>query len=707
MADNQSIYPQTDVKDYSEKVEAIPGNTETTIKEDDLLKIIKRREQACSKFYNDLKQVADQNKNYYIGNQVDDTNLFVGESGVVVNKILPAIETIIPIVTEKAPEPDVTITPSNRKNRILQEKIERKLHDSWNRELDMQKVLEKATRNLSCNRYVAFKIYYDQDRDDYGVALLPAGKIFFSEHATSEENLPFVGEYCDYTVGELIEKFATDDEGVVDEDMADKIKAEVGYNTESVGDDSIVTIIEYWEQNFVAWKYKNLILGFEQNPFWNWEDQEFNHLKAPCMPYFFVNLYNFGESIVDPVSQVELIKSVQDNINKRKRQIEQNASMANGKYVFAGNRISKESAAAINNDPNEKIFLDQADTTDGAISILTGRAYDQGIYVDMQDSKAEIDNIIGAHGTTRGERGATETALGRQILKSGDISRQRTFIRAYEGLARRMFNYFVQCMFVYYDEKHPLQPNRDKSKASLMSAVEHLEFIQRDEFRDLVIQVEVIDGSIVPKDKDAQKAEALQLAQQKMMSLLDMYKILEYPDPEKMARNAIMEQADPMFLYGEVAKGDNLDFEAIRNLRAIQYNNTGEELPIIYDVPDLKLMTRYLDTITAYLKGEEIHQELIPFSSLAIEAQEQVMNHYKQQLDMTEVLANENLIQEGGMPGEENMPPMEGMPPVEGGGQPPINPEEIMGGAGMPGDPIAGQMPPQMGALPPAPQPGL
>jgi hypothetical protein len=151
------------------------------------------------------------------------------------------------------------------------------------------------------------------------------------------------------------------------------------------------------------------------------------------------------------------------------------------------------------------------------------------------------------------------------------------------------------------------------------------------------------------------------------MSLLDMYRILEYPDPEKLARNAIMEQTDPMYLYDEVSKGENIDFEAIRNLLAIQYNNTGTPLPIEYNVPDVKLMTRYLDTLIAYLRGEEIHQELLAYSSLTFDAQAEVMEHFREQKEITEELLNQQMSEQGSIPGMEQMPPMPEQMPVEGG----------------------------------------
>ncbi len=631
---------QVTEKNYTEKVQDVPGDTSGVISESDLLSTIKKRESSVSAFYKELKEKADANKDFYIGNQIDKKNVYVGEEPIVINKVLPAVETVIPMVTDKTPEPDVTVIPNNRKNAILQEKLEKKLHDLWSRDLGMQMLLEKGVRQLATSNYMVTKVVWEEDSDEVKVLLLPAGRVAFSKDATCKDNLGFLIEYVPYTVRELKAKFP---------DKAEALQLSLN-QTEDSGDDSVVTIVEYWEDEFVCWKYKDVILGFEANPYFNWDDENFNHIKKPTIPYFITNIYSFGDSVVDPVGMVDLMKMPQKSVNKRKKQIEQNADMGNGRMVFAGNRINKAGADAITNAPGEKIYLDGADTTEGAVSVLTGRSFDQGIYTDMQDTKAEIDNIVGVHGTTRGERGSDETAAGRQILKTGDTSRQRTIVRAFEGLSKDLFNFFIQCMYVYYDGAHPLHPDAEFRKKHVLSSRDQLEYISREEFRGVKIEVDVIDGSIVPRDKDAQKAEALELAKNKMMSLLDMYRILEYPDPEKMARNAIMEQVDPMFLYSEVQKGDQLDFQAIRNLLAIQYNDTGEVLPLTFDSPDLKLMGRYLETLTSYLKGEEIHQELIPFSSLTMDAQQEVIDHYNMQRAKTEALIDEQTAENGGVP---------------------------------------------------------
>src|SRR5690606_6135660 len=140
------------------------------------------------------------------------------------------------------------------------------------------------------------------------------------------------------------------------------------------------------------------------------DKKKLNHFTVPRMQYEICNVYIFGSDIVDPTTMIGIMKSPQDAVNKRKRQIDKNADMANGKYVVAGKRVDKNTVQEFTEEPRGILYMEDADSTQGAIDILMGRAFDPGIFSDMQDSKNEVDNIIGIHGTTRGERGIQETA---------------------------------------------------------------------------------------------------------------------------------------------------------------------------------------------------------------------------------------------------------------------------------------------------------
>jgi hypothetical protein len=53
-----------------------------------------------------------------------------------------------------------------------------------------------------------------------------------------------------------------------------------------------------------------------------------NFFVRPRKPYVLFNVYNIGENIIDDTTPLELSKTLQDNINDRKRQIADNSDTA-------------------------------------------------------------------------------------------------------------------------------------------------------------------------------------------------------------------------------------------------------------------------------------------------------------------------------------------------------------------------------------------
>lgn len=674
--DNQSQYsPTLDNIRKPDTIEKLEGNTDGA-SDAELLRIINKREGKYKKYFEDLKKVSQEGKEYYFGSNIKKDDLYEGETPIVINRILASVETIIPIVTQKIPEIDITIVPKNNKNSKIARKVQQRLHDYWSKDWKMQQLMEAGLRRYAMDRYACFKMYYDEKTDDIKMQLLPAGKVLFPDKIPNKAELPFLIEYVEISLGDLKKMYPDKEQEIIKQIQG----------SEDTGDDSIVTVTQYWEPEKCIWKYKDLLLGQQQNPFWNWDnpqpeqdadeqevEQPFteNHLALPTMPYFFFNLYNIGESLTDELSWVELVKTIQDNINKRKRQIEQNAGMANGQLIAAGNRISKEAFGDIKNSPEEKIWLKGEDNVNNAIARLTGRAIDQSIIGDLNHSEGEIDNVLGTHSSIRGERQSGETKAAVMILKQSDQTRQQTIVRAIERLADDIYNFAIQCMFVFFDNDHENYPEMEEEvHFGTTSQIQKIDTINREEFKGLSFYAQVIEGSVTPRDKDYMKQQAMELANNKQMSLLDLYRILEYPDPEKLARNAIMEQVNPMYLYKEATEGDSIDIQAIMDIK----NYLNQPVPIgsqpvaMEGSPpqDPQNLQKYLGTLVSYLKGEEIDDDLgqMPYTGLDNNVQMQIQTFVNKVKDLAQKMIAVMQSQQSMMPGQQAQP--QGGQPAQG-----------------------------------------
>ena len=63
------------------------------------------------------------------------------------------------------------------------------------------------------------------------------------------------------------------------------------------------------------------------------------------------------------------------------------------------------------------------------------------------------------------------------------------------------------------------------------------------------VNVSVKEGSLLPKDSTSIANQALELASLNRISNIDLYKRLEYPNPEEMAANVWLEINAPHILY--------------------------------------------------------------------------------------------------------------------------------------------------------------
>jgi hypothetical protein len=659
-----------EVKEYTgERIEAIPGTNEEKkdgIPEDGVL--LKRIDNFLNTYkpnYQKLQQIAIRNREYWRAKQIDESDLYVGESPIIDNRIFTALETIVPIVTRKTPEPDITIIPFGGRNTQLQEKTEVFLKQLWETDLNMQANMEAIVRNLFAARYGSLKYFYDDKKKRLGARVQPMGKLLFNYGVESIEETAIV-EFVTKRVGDVCKEFP---------EKAEEIKQAAGL--EQMDEDSLMEYIEWWSPDgeIYACKYKDILMFKGPNPNWNWtnpfevpedeideeaeevEDAEpatansksFNHLPAPEKPYLLLNHLTWGDSLVDDTSLIEQAISLQDSVNKRKRNTEQNAGMANGKIIGAGKRIKKDDFDEIDNSPEQKIYLEGAETTEGAIAMLTGRALDNGIFTDMQDSRAEIDNVMGTHATTRGEQQSQETATGRAILKESDAGRLEILTRRIEKFAQDFYNSMVQMIYVHFDEQHPIHYSSRIGNAGHLTARERQAYILRDEYKDVSVEILVQRGSTVPRDKMTQKAEAVDLAKQGLMSKKDMYEILEYSNPDDLARNAYLEANAPQMLY-EIPTGDTWEIEAIRHTSEIVNSEVldGEKVPI-FDSQDPAQYAKHVTTHQEYLKGTEIDPDLPSFDELDLDVKSELIEHIQKELTQAEELANELQSQMGGI----------------------------------------------------------
>ena len=180
-----------------------------------------------------------------------------------------------------------------------------------------------------------------------------------------------------------------------------------------------------------------------------------------------------------------------------------------------------------------------------AIARMSAPSLPSDVFVQLQDTRIRMRDMFGTRGSSPAGLDSEKTVRGKIQNRMLDTDRIGGGFSEYlEQLADKSYNWFVQMLYVY-DERFVGKP---KPK----------------------IRVSVKEGSLLPKDSLSLANQALELAGQNRMALVDLYKALDYPNPEEMAANVWLEANAPEMLVG----GDNRVMQVIQSR---QKNASGDK----------------------------------------------------------------------------------------------------------------------------------
>lgn len=621
------------------------------LKDDELVKIINFDLNEQKSRYQELLNIAKKNEDYWRGKQIDSRQLSNGDSEVVINRMLVSIETMCSIITSTTPDPWVIVTPKDKEGRRLESKLRRKLRDNWEYELNMQQTMEKLLRNYYASRVGFLKYGFDSDNRIF-TDLIRLENVRFDLDATSVDNsrffIHFIKEPASLTIAKFPEK---------KEFIQRKLSEKQG------SERADLTYIEYWgdyydeegkKHSYVCWKLDNEILGKDYNPNWNKSGKKYNngnHFKFPRKPFIPMHSLSTGKSVVDDTSLNEQAIPIQDAINRRERQIDRNAWLANGIMVTHEKAMDETTFGKIDGT-TQKVFLDgDIENIGSAFGVVTGRPFEGGIFNDLDQLKAEMDNIYGTHDTTRGEKSSSETLGGQALRRDADFGRLDLTSRSYEQVAEDVYNAWVQLMYVK-DDENPILTEREqtepmenyKIEQGLATSAERDEYVTKDELKEYVIKVIVKKGSTRPDDPVGMQDDAMKLMQTGMIDPMTFAEMYGLDDPRKIGRRMYM-WVDPNLrskLFPELSGGNNMIHPvAIEHIEGI---NRAADLPedeqnkivlgnVYQDFTDINDLSNHIETHRLYMQGAEVDEDLTAYSELDEEVQMLHKKHLKVELD--------------------------------------------------------------------------
>jgi len=509
------------------------------------------------------------NWDYYKGQHAVKT-LSDGKSKIVKNIIFRNIETIVPILTSNTPEPRIF-----HPNKLFTEKLRKILTLRWE---VFDKMLEKSRKTIRHNaiRYLgALKVRYDTEYNDICWELVNPKHLIIDPDATYLYDCKWVAQLVKgYTVKEVIEKYPYGKE---------KLLKTLGIKSE---DDkklgSEISFIEFSTPDFTVWKYNYIILDKQENQNYDFEGVStfdevgketkirYNIFKKPIVPYIFFQLFNIENEesgIYGNTSLIEQAIPLQDNVNKRKRQVDENADEANGTLVGSGDYISFAQFQKLKGEATERVWVEKGDAR-MAISRLSGNPLQNYVLNDMYDSQGEIDNIMGSHSTTRGEgRQGETTATERVMEKQQDYGRIDDIVKAYEDFSEDYFNMTLQMMLVHYKDVHlfPIEQEDDieVSREILIKEFSKIFKYKDSELRGGKYEVEykyvppvvmVKRGSTLPTDDITKRVSAIELWSKGGIDPISLHEELNDPNPELKAKRLFLFKNNPQLLFPELAQ---------------------------------------------------------------------------------------------------------------------------------------------------------
>jgi hypothetical protein len=535
------------------------------IDDKDLLRVLDMKEREAESFFDHnlrLSKRRKKNNDYWKGKQINHAMLHKWQIPYVDNVVYRDVETILPIAVSKVP--DIIASPGNDADpeKIKRAKNTQKVLNSQTKERHTREVLRKAARHNLLDFVFVIKARWDKIKQNYVFEATQPDKLILDHTAIrtnfgmSSEAFEFIIEWLEEPLKVVIAKFP---------DKKDDLFARVEGGPIVRGTElQLANKIRYQEiwftwhdedgtpQEAVCWRYKDLILDKMRNPYWDYEGQEraiaidpitgapikqrvqFNHFEQPKKPYIIMNYQYTGASgPVDDTTPVEQILPLQDVINKRGRQITELADKANPKKIISQDFVSKEDAVDITDDPQETI-VGEGDVRQG-FTYVPGVPPNAVLFQDLVSNRLEIDNLIGAHATTRGERVPEESGIARQITREGDFGRiDDMVLTVIEPAVDEMANWMVHFMKVFGTNQHFVQVLGDTGEA------EFVEF-DRDSLDD-GINITVKASTV---DKTERRATAAQLASAGSIDPLSLFEDLDAKNPVERAKRLVAFNADP------------------------------------------------------------------------------------------------------------------------------------------------------------------
>lgn len=320
-------------------------------------------------------------------------------------------------------------------------------------------------------------------------------------------------------------------------------------------------VVTYWECWFsyydsqgdaaegVCWFLPNteIILGKMQNPNWNYKGSKKqqkiqNMTDKPIKPFIWLNYWNTGRSYIDETCIFDQARPLQDILNKRGRQIMENADYANPRVLANGALWDEGDAKKFVNKSPKTIGLLNNMAPDAninnAVMVIQPSSLPAYVIEDKLDARMSLNNMLGTPNQFRGAESQSKSpTLGQDILtKNTAGALQDDIVEVIMQGWAKYYLYLLQMMNTYLDDDYYVMTKGTDG--------EYNHIMLSSNTIDTNVRVSVVVDSTLPLDKQSQRATAVQLAQMGRIDDLSLFEMLGLPEPDKLVDRKIRWEID-------------------------------------------------------------------------------------------------------------------------------------------------------------------
>lgn len=528
-----------------------------------------------------LEKTDIENTAFLLGDQLNDKDFLKNDSKYVDNRLFASVRAILSYATGQLAKPD--ITPSRGDEVFL--KGARDIGAALYQHSADEKVEHKVRAtvlNLISRKRGYLKLRWDTSiglNGDVVTDVVNPEDIIVDKTAGYLQNPAKIYHRINCSIEELCNKFPA---------KAEEIKTAYGINRGVYSQMSrTIFYFECWftyitpdgPAEGVCWfiPEKHIILDKMKNPNWVYfksrkKEKEANITSMPPKPFVIFNYINTGRSYIDETCLVEQARPQQEMLNKRGRQIWENADYVNGRWVADKNAFSQEDAHNLVNKGARTIALVDGKTTpaDKALVNVGVTPLPNYVYNTMIDARNEIDQMMGTPSIFKGAQPDQQDTLGRDLMVKQQAGALQDDLVRCVGLAmEEYYKLKLQLMRVYYTDDYWFQVQGGDGKYEFI-------LLNGDKF-DSNVKVGVQVDSTLPLDKAMIRTTAMQLWQ--AGNAIDYRTLMEdlgLPNPDIRAERYLKSQLDPIN-YLKSIELSQIDTEAEADIMLLIANKVPEE----------------------------------------------------------------------------------------------------------------------------------